>query len=346
MTGRSSISLAELLDSNTLARGLAILAVVGCHIPYAHAFWKPLWVFASAGKLAVSVFLFSSGLLLQHQANRAEGKLKISTWLRKRFMRIYPLYWAGLAFTLLCAQIFRHRIYDGLAILANVAGIPLLLGQRVVSCGYTAPFWFISVLLLCYVLFLCTRRIRRKAFLVAGALLMAFAGLQVPGVMTAAVLAFPSFFMGMAVADRLQRPAAAIDARLHAALFLPLLGMLVVVFKGPNFFNLADRWSAWLDMVGCVGLTLIPWPALVLVAFLQKSLAAAAPRLLRAALWISGLAFAIFCIHEPLLLVLDKCTVRGHPWTGLLGYMLLTGVLAWGLDALDRRWRGTPPTKG
>lgn len=339
--GRTSISCRELLDSNTLTRGLAILAVVGCHIPFAHAFWRPLWAFASAGKLAVSIFLFSSGLLLQFQANRAEGKLEISTWLRKRFFRIYPIYWAGLGFTLLCAKVFRQRTLDGLALLANIAGIPLLLRQKVASCGYASPFWFISLLLLCYALFPFTYRIQRKWILVAGALLLSSVGLRIPEVMEAAVLAFPSFFMGMAMADGLQRRGAEdSDARLQGLVIVPLLGILALVFKGPNFFDLDARYSIWLARLGCVCLTLIPWPALVLVAYVQKTLAGSAPMALRAALWVSGLSFAVFCIHEPLLLVLDTCTTRGHPWFGLLGYAVLTVILAWGLETLDRRWRG------
>lgn len=338
--GSTSISASELLDSNALARGLAILAVVGCHIPYAHEFWKPLWVFASAGKLAVSIFLFSSGLLLQYQVNRAGGTMQIGPWVRRRIARIYPLYWAGLALTLFCAWAFRGRIYGKWTVAANVLGIPMLLGQRVVSCGYTAPFWFVSLLLLCYALFLFTCRLRHKSLLVAGALLCSFAGLRVPGAMDAAVLAFPSFFMGMALADGLQRRGGTpVDVRVHAAVFLPLLVLLVFVFKGHNFFDLDERCAPWLDIAGCLGLTFVSWPALYLVAGLQKMLARLAPRILRAALGVSGLAFAIYCIHEPLLLVLDRLTALGHPWAGLMGYVAITGGLAWGLEGLDRRWR-------
>lgn len=338
--GPTSISASELLDSNALARGLAILAVVGCHIPYAHAFWEPLWVFASAGKLAVSIFLFSSGLLLQHQVNRAGGTMSIGPWLQRRLARIYPLYWAGLALTLFCAWAFRGRIYGKWTVAANVLGIPMLLGQRVVSCGYTAPFWFISLLLLCYVLFTFTCRVRHKSALVAGALLCSFAGLRVPGAMDAAVLAFPAFFMGMAMADGLRRRGGApVAVRVQAAVFLPLLGMLVFVFKGHNFFHLDARFTPWFDMAGCLGLTFIPWSALYLVAGLQKTLARRAPRTLRAALWASGLTFAIYCVHEPLLPVLDRLTALGHPWAGLLGYAAITLMLAWGLEGLDRQWR-------
>ncbi len=340
---RTSISCRELLDSNTLTRGLAILAVVACHIPFAHAFWRPLWMFASAGKLAVSIFLFSSGLLLQYQANRTGEKLVLATWLRKRFFRIYPVYWVGLAFTLLCANLFRQRTFGWIDVFANVLGIPMLLGQKVVSCGYAAPFWFISLLLLCYGLFLFTYRIRRKGILVAVALLLSFGVLGIPGAMEAAVLAFPSFFMGMAMADGLRRRGEAdADVRLQVLGFVPLLAVLALVFKGPNFFDLDAGNAIWLERLGCVCLTIIPRPTLYLVAFVQKSLAGISPAALRAILWLSGLSFATFCIHEPLLLVLDKCTTRGHPWFGLLGYAVLTVILAWGLETLDKRWRRMP----
>ena len=336
-----SISRADLLDSNTLARGLAIWTVVACHIALAHAFWKPVSMFASAGKLAVSVFLFLSGLLLQVQANRADGKLAVSTWLKKRFFRIYPVYWAGLALTLFCAWFFRGTTYGAGTIAANVLGIPIWTRQTVVSCGYAAPFWFISLLLLCYALFLLVHRVRRKGFLVLAALALSFIALRTGCLMGAAAYAFPSFFMGMAMADRLrQRGEAPSDARCHAAAFFPLLGLLAFVFKGHNFIHLDARYDVWLDLLGCAGLTIIPWPALHLVAYVQKLLARGAPSALRGLLWVSGLSFAVYCVHEPLLVVVAKSSAAGHPWSGLLVYVLLVLGAGWGLDAMDRMIRG------
>lgn len=333
----TSISSPELLDSNSLARGLAMLAVVLCHVPYADPFWRPLWAFASAGKLAVSVFLFSSGLLLQHQVNRAGG-LEILPWLKKRFWRIYPLYWTGLALALVCARIFRHKTFAAAALAANVAGIPLVLRQPVISSGYTSPFWFISLLLACYVLFLFVHGVRRKGWLVGGALLVSFVGLRGNHFMGAALLAFPAFFMGMWMADELaRRGEASSDVRLQAAIFLPLLAVLALVFKGARYFHLDPRYSVWLELAGCLGLTVVPWPALVLVAFVRKTLARLAPALLRGLLWTSGLSFAVYCIHEPLLIILEKGTQTGHPGLGLLLYAGATLGAAWGLEAAGKR---------
>ena len=336
-----SISRADLLDANALARGLSIWTVVACHIALTHAFWKPVSMFASAGKLAVSIFLFLSGLLLQVQVNRTDGILEVSTWLKKRFFRIYPVYWAGLALTLFCARIFCGRTYGAGTIAANVLGIPIWTRQIVVSCGYASPFWFISLLLFCYVLFLFVHRIRHKGFLALVALALSFIALRTGGFMGAAAYAFPAFFMGMAMADRLrQRGDAPSDARFHAALFFPLLGLLAFVFKGHNFIHLGVHYDVWLDLLGCGGLTIIPWPALHLVAFVQKSLVRRAPSVLRGLLWVSGLSFAIYCIHEPLLVVVAKSSAAGHPWSGLLVYMLLVLGAGWGLDAMDRLIRG------
>lgn len=339
--GTASISARDLLASNTLARGLAILAVVGCHIPYAHAYWNPLWVFASAGKLAVSIFLFSSGLLLQAGVNRADGRLDPGPWLKRRFFRIYPVYWASLALTLFCAWASRGTTFGAGVVAANILGIPMWLRQKVVSCGYTAPFWFISLLLLCYALFLFTHRIRRKELLALGAFAVSAVALRAGGFMAAAVLAFPSFFAGMAMADRLRdRGEGASDVRIHAAVFLPMLGFLALVFKGRQFFHLGEGASFWIDLLGCAGLTLIPWPALHLVAYMQKRLAQGAPMVLRGLLWVSGLSFAMYCIHEPLLVVLEKSSGAGHPWLGLLAYAAAVLLAAWTLEAMDRKIRG------
>lgn len=340
MTKTSSISAPELLDSNGLARGLAILAVVMCHLPFAHAFWKPLGMFASAGKLAVSVFLFSSGLLLQCQSNRVNGAISPLPWLKKRFWRIYPVYWVGVALAVLCAWAFRGRTYDAGTLVANVLGIPLLVGKKVVSAGYTVPFWFVSVLLLCYGLFLFVHRVRHKAFLVLGAGTVSIIALRTGGIMEAAALAFPSFFLGMAMADGLRKKGTATsDARFHAAVFLPLLAALAFVFKGTRFFHLDANWSFWLDVAGCAGLTVVPWSLLYLVAWFQKTLARTSPALLGGLLWFSGFSFAVYCIHEPFLEILAAATGAGHPWFGLLGYAVLTLGASWALDALEKKWK-------
>lgn len=347
-SGSGRVSASELLEANALTRGLSIWAVVACHVGLAHAFWKPISTFASAGKLSVSIFLFLSGLLLQMQANRADGRLAVGTWLKKRFFRIYPLYWTGLALTVLCAGYFHGRTFGAGVLAANFLGVTIWFCQEVVSSGYAVTFWFVSLLLLCYVLFLLVRRIRRKEFLVLGAFALSFAALPSGCVMQAAAFALPAFFMGMAQADRLRRNGdASCDARIHLAIFLPLLGALAFVFKGPNFIQMDARGSWAFDWLGCVGLTLIPWSSLVLVAWLRKTLARRAPLLLRAALWVSGLSFAVYCIHEPLLVVVDKSSSAGHPWWGLLGYVLLVVGAGWGLDGLDRRLKNlvSPPSR-
>ena len=341
MTKTTSISFQDLLDSNGLARGLAILAVVMCHLPFAHAFWKPLGTFASAGKLAVSVFLFSSGLLLQYQSNRAGGAIRPLPWLKKRLWRIYPVYWVGVVLAVLGAWAFRGRTYDAGTLAANVLGIPLLVGKKAVSAGYTVPFWFISVLLLCYGLFLFVHRVRHKVVLVLGAGAVSAVALRTGAVMEAAALAFPSFFMGMALADRWRNTGAATsDARIHAAVFLPLLAALAFVFKGARFFHLDAGGAFGLDLAGCAGLTVVPWPLLFLIAAFQKTLARFAPAALRGLQWFSGFAFAVYCLHEPFLRVLEYSTAAGHPWIGLLGYAILTLGAAWAVDAAERKWKG------
>ena len=341
MTKATAISFRELLDSNGLARGLAMLTVVACHLPFAHAFWKPLGTFASAGKLAVSVFLFSSGLVLQYQSNRDNGVLHPFSWLKRRLWRIYPLYWVGVALAVAGAWAFRGRTYDAGTLAANVLGIPLLVGKKVVSAGYTVPFWFISVLLLCYGLFLFVHRVRHKVVLVLGAGVVSAVALRTGAVMEAAALAFPSFFMGMVMADHWQdKGPATADARFQAALFVPLLLALALVFKGARYFHLGAGWSFGLDLAGCAGLTLVPWPLLFLVAAFQKTLARLAPAALRVLQWFSGLAFAVYCLHEPFLRILENCTAAGHPWAGSLGYALATLAAAWAVAAAERKWKG------
>jgi peptidoglycan/LPS O-acetylase OafA/YrhL len=341
MRNPASISTQELLDSNSLARGLAMLAVVVCHLPFAHAFWKPLATFASAGKLAVSVFLFSSGLVLQWQANRAAAPVPLGIWAKKRFWRIYPVYWFGLALALLGAWAFRGKTYDAATLAANGLGIPLLLGRKVVSAGYTVPFWFISILLFCYLLFPAVRRVQRKSWLVLGAFGVSAVLLRTGAVMEAAALALPSFFLGQACADRWSRRAEQpCRVGFHAALFVPLLLGLAAVFKGPRFFHVDPRWAYWLDLAGCAGLTFASWPALVLVAGLQKALAAAAPRILAGLRWFAGLSFAVYVVHEPLLVVLERTSAAGRPWFGLAAYAAVVLAAARGVDALDRALRG------
>ena len=341
--GPGALTVRELLDANALARGLAIWTVVACHVPFAHAFWRPLWVVASAGKLAVSLFLFLSGLMLQVQVNRAGGAFRLWPWLKKRFLRIYPVYWAGLALTALCAWRFQGLRYDAWTLAANVLGIPVWLHRKVVSGGYAAPFWFISLLLLCYALFPLVCRVRRKFALALAALALSGVAFWRGNVLGAAAFAFPAFFMGLAMADVVRRNGETVPAaRFHAWTFPVLLVFLALVFKGQRFLPVEWRSSPWLDVAGCAGLTLAAWPALCATAFLQRGLARRAPALLRGALWVSGLSFATYCVHEPLLAVLAKASGAGHPWSGMAGYVGIVLAASWLLDAMDRRIRGAP----
>jgi peptidoglycan/LPS O-acetylase OafA/YrhL len=151
-------------------RGLAALYVVVNHVflrafpgyPVDHApFWAAWLIY---GRFAVVVFIVLSGFSLALSPARRGWRLDaISSFARRRALRILPAYWAALAFSLAVAWLIvpqpGHGVPDGTSVLAN----GLLVQNIVPAHSPNAAFWSMAVEAQLYLLFpLLVLMVRRR----------------------------------------------------------------------------------------------------------------------------------------------------------------------------------------
>lgn len=103
--------------------------------------------------IGLTLFFFLSGysLMLKRPGFSTLGDLW--TYLRKRLLRIYPLYWLALVFTMLMHS---YGITSGWLSDMDVGQLVLtVLGvQILLSSSFTlVPFWFVSAIVIFYLLF-------------------------------------------------------------------------------------------------------------------------------------------------------------------------------------------------
>jgi peptidoglycan/LPS O-acetylase OafA/YrhL len=333
-----TLSEKDFLDSNALGRSVAILLVVLCHVPATGDFWTMLGPFMTSGKLAVSLFVFYSGLLLEYQSKRAGQAFAIRPWLMKRFLRIYPTYWVGLLLTLFVGIVFNGKTYDILTILANLSGMHLLMGSRVISSGYGSPYWFISLILVCYILFIFFHRVQLKELLIVGAMSLSLAGLYTRYGHYLSILAFTPFFLGMFISDYLRKGRSIPGGfAAHFAMTFFLLCILVFVYKHHHFIQIRYNLEVYVEMLGCVCLTVIPVSLAFCIACTFRWLRENLPGFLNMLLCIGNVSFAIYCLHEPMLVLVEKVSSAGHPIIGLFVYGIVVGLISWALTVVANR---------
>lgn len=130
------------------------------HIPnnYAYSFYIDLdyytgFLLHTLGiNVALGSFTFLSGfgLYVQKSNRNINNKEKIKIFLKKRLLRIFPLYWVALIVFLICFD-----FYWGLDII--YLGIHFFGLQIIVAPRYGAPIWtlwFIGIIIIYYLIFI------------------------------------------------------------------------------------------------------------------------------------------------------------------------------------------------
>ena len=136
-----------------------LIVVVLIHIPndYAYSFYMNLdaytgFLLHTLGiDIAMGSFVFISGFgLYLHKNNRNLNKISnVSKFLKKRFLRIFPLYWIAL---ILIIFFLEYTNLDPLYLVAHFFGM-----QMIVAPLYSPPIltmWFIGIIVIYYLIFL------------------------------------------------------------------------------------------------------------------------------------------------------------------------------------------------
>jgi peptidoglycan/LPS O-acetylase OafA/YrhL len=244
------------------------------------------------GEVGVDFFVILSGVGLTLSARR-EGA---GRFLLRRFWRIYPAYWIALTVFLVADACFRNTTFGTTDIALHYLGIHGWFGD-VYAMGINDSFWFVTLILTLYVLYLPLRRILGRAdrLLLAGAVvsvvpILAYFYAGQAAIFAHMALRIPGFFLGLLIGTllrdgRLEIPLSAKTAAAFLILFYVTyaLGIIVASF-----------------LIGFVGM-------LAYAAIVRPALNERARRDLR---FLGDRSLEIFLIHQPLIreynvLVLD-----------------------------------------
>lgn len=128
-------------------KGLAILLVVLYHSGGVVA-----WNNTIHGELGVDLFVVLSGIGLAYSRSNLGWKAFVT----KRILRLFPAYWFALTLFLFGGVYILNRTYTKFDIILHYLGIQTFFGD-VYAVSINDAFWFITLILLLYFLFLILR---------------------------------------------------------------------------------------------------------------------------------------------------------------------------------------------
>jgi len=229
------IAAAHRLKAIDQLRGLALLLILFYHSGGMLS-WN--WTYSVHGEAGVDLFLIISGFGLALNC----VDLPIGQFLTRRFLRIFPSYWVALAlFVWLDVHYYAdHRSTADLVL--HILGLQCFSGTAFMSINQS--FWFISLVVLCYGLFLLLRKkLENLSLLVTVCALTTllcyvfYRQIGFDGGLDHFVVRIPAFFLGVAAAQF--GTGRGVQFRVN----LPLCASLLVIAYlglnyGLNWFNL------------------------------------------------------------------------------------------------------------
>jgi peptidoglycan/LPS O-acetylase OafA/YrhL len=311
-------------------KGVAMLLVILYHC--GGIFGWPNWLH---GEVGVDVFLIVSGFTLA----RGSATLPWRDFLRRRLLRVFPAYWVALAaFAGLGAHFFNSTYSFG-----NIAVHALgLHGFALTQPGYFSAindsFWFISLILLMYLVFLGLRRhladlarVIGTGLLLSAATCWIYLEVHHTGGLNQLATRVPAFFLGLVGAQLL----GASESELRPS---PLLaaGLLAVTYLG------------WIH--GVILFYAFVGPAVVLVFLAARSSLLKHPdgRFALGVLGTIGIySYEIFLFHQPLIrdynrLFWSRAFDIAEPTPlqlalGVAGGLAVTFAVSWGVHTVNER---------
>lgn len=175
-------------------KGFAILLVI-----LYHAGGVLNWDNWLHGEVGVDIFLIASGFTLALNSR----ELPVLEFVKHRFLRIFPAYWISLATYVVLNDRFFGSNYSATSVVIHLFGLHGFVSGEYFS-DINDSFWFISLILALYVVFLAIRRRLADISYVIGvgmittvcACLAYISGEHAGGLIQLAVR-IPSFFLGL-----------------------------------------------------------------------------------------------------------------------------------------------------
>jgi|GEM_PF-2485381 len=207
---RQSISRQSIIE-------LDVLRVIGISLVlYSHSTqylgWSPRisWFIQHPGAVGLGIFFCLSGFLMQRSRQKQNTNFDRLSFLKKRFIRILPLYW--LAIFVFVVQFHYLTIFHGVSfspilptVLTHASATQLFFVPKVAEI---MTLWYIGALIPYYLLFSWTAKFRFKTYLVLNLLVLAIAfalklmldASPFTFVDSRIILHYPTFLLGVLVA--------------------------------------------------------------------------------------------------------------------------------------------------
>ncbi|RYY20757.1 MAG: acyltransferase [Cytophagaceae bacterium] len=274
------LKLSRTFDFNLEAlRGFAAILVVWHHV-LEHQHWlDPHYIptgilsFNPPGHLSVVVFFVLSGYVIGRVHPLPLGQADIVPYMKKRLLRIYPIYLVSMALALAVAE----ETFPPLTILSNLT-MTQTQDDLAPVIFHNNPAWSLSFELLFYLLFIPLSFFRLSVPLVALAVALVgiVAGTQEYYHFASAILGFALWLCGVLIARYLQRPAAPSFALMVSMLFLLIslkeFNTLGVLFTKLSVF-LAKPYAIEAGAIQIIDLSYLPYCVLFVVLFAGRDFA-------------------------------------------------------------------------
>ncbi len=263
-------------------KGLAILMVV-----IYHAGGVLGWSNQFQADLGVDIFVILSGIGLTIGGSYPGA----GPFLWRRLVRIFPAYWIALGLFLWLNATYLDKHYTAANIGLHILGIHAWFGDAY-AVAINDSFWFITLILTLYLLFIGLERWRHQPerLLLAGAIIsvgviFAYQIAGQPSVYRHIGLRLPGFFIGMVIGNLLRtgRVSAQLGAALAAAFFI------VAYVPSLRGIILAST---------ITGLAVMGFYAFVLRRPFDRATEGAIPRVLT---FLGNHSLEIFLLHQPLI---------------------------------------------
>lgn len=323
-------------------RVLGILLIIFAHIPYYitnrtfvayHIAVNNVFAY---GFFGLSIFFFASGYLLHSRYGFINSRSEAIDFLKKRVIRIYPLYWLSIAAFLVTGIIAR----DVPTVLTLVVGAQGLFSPQI---GYIFALWFVGVLLLYYLLWPLIAVFSRNILYMMSVLIAIFVIFAI--LRTAFHIVEFRFFTyywifaaGIIASkyDVLNKLSARKYAVLYAGVFLPV-GLLITHIAGTAMLSrvlvhwLSDSVTP-LTLTTTLGILLISAVGLLFVIFTfliaHLSLSSLSKRGAQLLTALALASYSVYLFHMPFLATLSHVLGYTHIATFLQYFIILCSIPA------------------
>lgn len=259
-------------------RGFAAILVVWHHI-ILHKYWldpsytpSGVFAFVAPGHLSVLVFFVLSGYVIGYaHSNPLEGK-DIALYLKKRFVRIYPIYLVSMLFAFLVAK----QPYSLATILGNLALTQNLLTSVVFENN---PAWSLNYEVLFYLLFLPLSIFRWNVVAMTALMLLVavVAYFQGFGLVASYALGFAFWLCGLVLAKYFQHSIRPSFGLMVSMLFLLLslepLNTLTTILSKFTIIFLKDNRAFVNEPLRYLDISYLPYCMVIVLVFASKEFA-------------------------------------------------------------------------